>query len=100
MSVGYKLLRFQCLFQFNVLNHKVIVCFAARDYFDEIDATVNVAPSGWSVQNLTIWNDLVAEQKPSCSSGTMEKSLEESEEDLEAASFVAVRSKIASLDGN
>ena len=76
----------------------MLVCFAARDYFDEIDATVNVAPSGWSVQNLTIWNDLVAENKPTSSSLTVEKSLEESEEDLEAASFVAVRSKIASLE--
>ena len=73
-------------------------CFL-RDYFDEIQASINIGASEWKVENLCIWNDLVVKRQaldPNQSSAP-EQTVEEMEADVEAAEFATVRTKVANL---
>ena len=69
-----------------------------RDYFDEIQASVNIGAAEWKVQNLCLWNDLILPGEALASLGGPDvQSVEDTEADLEATEFAAVRSKIATL---
>lgn len=69
-----------------------------RDYFDEIQASINIGAAEWKVQNLCLWNDLILPREALASLGGPDvQSVEDTEADLEAAEFAAVRSKIATL---
>ena len=70
-----------------------------RDYYEEIEAIVNIMPAGWTVQKLTLWSDMVVKAEPSVSAkdGEPQKSLEEREADLEDASYASTRAKLAPL---
>lgn len=79
-----------------------IVLFELRDYYDEIQASVNIASTEWKIQNLCVWADLVVETAPSMNShgGVDERSIEDYEAEVDAAEFAALRCKIAKLFWN
>ena len=83
----------------------VFVCVSLchlRDYFDEIQASINIGAAEWKMQNLCVWNDLVIKKQlmePNAD-GTPELTLDDAEADLESAEFAAVRTKLAKLGLN
>ena len=79
------------------INH--VPSFCARDYFDEVQASINIASSEWKIQNLCVWNDLVVETVAVTQGHgpSDDRSVEEYEAEAEAAAFAMVKSKIANL---
>ena len=70
-----------------------------RDYYDEIEAVLQVEPADWSVKKLSLWQDLV--EKPISQSMEMvtdDGLIAEKEEEAEMATFAALKSKIVKLD--
>ena len=83
-----------------VVKKSYFISVLLRDYFDEIQASINIASSEWKIQNLCVWNDLVVETSTSIindGSGADDRAVEDYEAEVDAAEFAMMKSKIASL---